>query len=76
MEHPATLNTTSHLVAIDKAGNALYGERNFRSGGRRFILRTPEGKTRSWDTWGIGKNRPKPAPAGRWKWNDLKELYA
>ena len=68
--HPQMIDLY-HLVATDRDGNALYGYRNWRMGGRSFKLRTPEGIVRSWDDWTArGKTVARKAPAGRWSWNE------
>lgn len=77
MDHPKFLNGTTVLVATDRAGNALYCERNWRMGGKSYTLRTPAGQTRAWTRQGIGhQSAEKPPSGGRWTWLDAETREA
>jgi len=76
--HPS-MSGHFHLVATDTAGNALYGWRNWRVGGRHFKVRLTDGTERDWDAWTkAGQTKPAAPPAGgRWAWDaDMKEAFA
>ena len=81
--HPSMLSDRPfdgyYLVALDRDGNALYGWRNWRVGGKKFALRRQDGSVCDWtdNPPYPGKTRPKKAPTGRWKWDqDMKEGFA